>query len=229
MKAFRLEGKYTWRGEEYPTVTTILGVISKPALVYWAGKVVAEEAVRRVQAGEPLDARELAGEPSRQRDKRGDIGSIVHSVLETLAAGGVVGLAQIPAEARSVAESIVAWFEDVKPKILVSEATVVREGAPRYAGTLDMVAEFDGKRMLLDVKTSKGVYREVALQLAAYRYADYIALASGETQEIPEVDECGVLHVTSMGAKLVPMEVGEREREAFLSAARLWEWVNDKG
>ena len=50
-----------------------------------------------------------------------------------------------------------------------------------YAGTLDLIATLrDGKRWLLDLKTSKGVYGDMALQQAAYRFAEYLAIDDGE-------------------------------------------------
>lgn len=48
----------------------------------------------------------------------------------------------------------------------------------RYAGTFDLLAMMAGQDWLLDVKTGKGVYPEVACQLAAYRAAEF-ALTAG--------------------------------------------------
>ena len=37
--------RYELDGKRIPSVTTVLGVINKPGLPYWAAKLVAEEAI----------------------------------------------------------------------------------------------------------------------------------------------------------------------------------------
>lgn len=224
MKAFRSGGKYTFDGNEYPTVTTILQVVSKPALVGWAAKSVAEEAVRRAKNGEPLDVRSLAASPWRTRDAKGDIGSVVHSVLESYAKGEVVAVSSVPEDARAHVSSLLEWLQEFKPDVLASEVTVFHE-KPRYAGTFDAVMKLPSGKWLVDVKTGKGVYREAELQLAAYRHADFIGRADGTRDVMPVVDGCRVLHVTPDTAELVEVHADDKAYEAFLAAARLWEYM----
>jgi len=227
VKAFRSQGKYTWNGEEYPSVTTILSVIAKPALVYWAGKVVAEEAVRRVSAGEELDVRSLASTPNKRRGDKADVGSIVHSVLEAYADGEQVAPEQVPSDARSYVCSLREWLAEHNAEVLHSEATVIHQ-EPRYAGTVDAVMRLNGKTLLVDVKTGKGVYKEAGLQLAAYRYADFIGYADGSSEKMPEVDGAMVLHVTPDGTTDVPFPADRETHKVFLAALTLWEYVNQK-
>jgi hypothetical protein len=54
---------------------------------------------------------------------------------------------------------------------------------------------FAGQRMLLDWKTSKGVYPETACQLAAYQNAEFYIDDDGDEQPMPKVDGLGVVHV----------------------------------
>lgn len=232
MKAFRSGGKYTFDGNEYPTVTTILQVISKPALVGWAAKSVAEEAVRRVKNGEDLDVRSLAASPWRARDAKGDIGSVVHSVLESYAKGEVVAVSSVPEDARAHVSSLLEWLHEFKPEVLASEVTVFHEN-PRYAGTFDAVMKLPsamgpnvgGRTLLVDVKTGKAVYREAELQLAAYRHANFIGRADSTREDMPVVDGCCVLHVTPDAAQMVEVPADDHAYEAFLAAARLWEYM----
>src|SRR3990170_4434209 len=94
-----------------------------------------------------------------------------------------------------------------------------------YAGTLDAIAKIAGETWLIDYKTSKGVYPETALQLAAYGHAEFIGRPGDPTRyAIPPVDQYGVLHLRPEGYELVPMTVDASTFEAFLSAKRLTEW-----
>src|SRR5262249_28914527 len=60
-------------------------------------------------------------------------------------------------------------------------------------------ATIAGRKLLLDTKTGKGVYPEVALQLAAYRYAEFIGLPDGSEAKMPTVDGCAVVHLPEAG------------------------------
>ena len=65
-----------------------------------------------------------------------------------------------------------------------------------YGGTYDLLMMIDGELWLIDIKTGKGLYPEFALQLAAYRWADYIILPGDPTTyDMPNVDSTGVLHL----------------------------------
>lgn len=57
---------------------------------------------------------------------------------------------------------------DYKVKVLWSERQLY---SPlwKFAGTLDRVAEVNGKMCILDIKTSKSLYPSVAIQTAAYK------------------------------------------------------------
>ena len=90
--------RYKLDGLPVTGVTTILnGGVPKPALVYWAGKTVAEyvEAnpleIESLRAREDVDfVRELAGIPAKIRDDAGVTGTAVHDFAEALAATGTV-------------------------------------------------------------------------------------------------------------------------------------------
>lgn len=64
-------------------------------------------------------------------------------------------------------ESFMAWWNMSKPKIVATEMPFYSE-AFRFGGTLDAVAEINGEIVMLDWKTSKGVYADYLLQIAAY-------------------------------------------------------------
>lgn len=228
---------YQWRDETFDSVTTILsGGIPKPALTNWAAKSVAEYVVENlakvsaIAQDDPAAAIDLCkGSPWRQRDKAADVGSTVHQIAEL----HVLGM-PLPDESSldPAVAPVLVWFEkflaEWNPTYELSEATVYsrRYG---YAGTLDAIFTLpDGRRFLCDYKTGRAIYGEVALQLAAYRYADFIGLPDGSEVEMPEVDGCVALHLTSTGYQLVPVEAGPDELKMFRFAQQVRWFVNDR-
>ena len=125
-----------------------------------------------------------------------------------------------------------------------------------YAGTLDVLAEFNGKLGILDLKTSKGIWGEYSLQVAAYAQAfNEIALPKAETRWILRIDQyqkcefCQAKKRTkdttgkAKGGKkncihklgqvqgeweFKELDNQDRDIEAFLAAKKVWEWQNHK-
>lgn len=62
------------------------------------------------------------------------------------------------------------WVEKNKVIFKCAEQKVVSL-RHKYCGTYDFIAEIDGKLILGDIKTSKGIWDEYWFQLAAYKYA----------------------------------------------------------
>lgn len=183
---------YEIEGVSYPSVTTILQVIGKPALINWAAKVE-RELVTEVSCGLYQDAMALPQKLSatawitsladrlgktkasqRELAKASEIGSQAHSLIEwTLKAK----MLQQPGPAPKISDkaqwSFMAWEDwarSVELKPLFVEQVVYSEQYG-YAGTLDLLAEVNGKLTVLDWKTGKAVYSEAHLQNAAYRQA----------------------------------------------------------
>ena len=84
---------YLWDDGEHPSVTSVVGMLPKPALQYWAAKKVAECAVsvdvKRVIAenGEDRAINWLKSAPQRDLNNAADTGTSVHDILEHLALG----------------------------------------------------------------------------------------------------------------------------------------------
>lgn len=196
---------YDWRGDRYFSVTTIIGGgVPKPALINWAKKFTAEYAFDNFSTLGEMHANEdrdgaidwLKNAAFRSRDKAADLGSIVHASCEAVALGKPVP--PWPPTAKPRMEGFKSFLEDTQPDFHNVEASVYNR-TERYAGTLDAIATIAGRRYLLDIKTGKGVYGEVALQLAAYRFAEFIGGADGDEVPMPEVDGCAVLHLPEAG------------------------------
>lgn len=224
-------------------VTTLLSQgFPKNALQYWAAKEVASCAVDERDIWEPLAkrARNAAWEylkeaPFRDRDAAANRGTEVHRLAERLQAGEEI---TVPEELVGHVDQYLRFREDWDPADEIVEGVVINR-AQVYMGTFDSIATLDsfrdacvekrspvvpaGDRILFDIKTSRsGVYPEVALQLAAYRYAEcYLPdPAGGEEVPMPEVDGCAVLHITADEYELIPVDAGPRAFRAFLYAAQ---------
>lgn len=219
---------YTLNGQRYVSVTTVLGVIAKPALVNWAARQVAEAAVSdapriaRLAEIDPESAVErLVRAPWRAKSRAAAAGTLVHAAAEALAGHGRF---EVTPESEPLVRQLVRFLEDCTPEFLGREVTVYST-THGYAGTADAVVRMHGQTWLLDVKTSRGVYPEYTLQLAAYRYADTCLDATGRCDPLPTIDATGVVHVTAGGWRLVPVDAGLDAFAAFLAALRLYTWL----
>ncbi len=96
----------------------------------------------------------------------GAIGTAVHGMVEAHLSGQDVPLGIFP-EAQQAYEAFLRWERQNKIFVFEQEISLVSEEY-RYGGTLDAVGAADGEYVLLDWKTSKGIYGNHQLQLAAY-------------------------------------------------------------
>jgi len=225
---------YSWRNERYWSVTTIInGGLPKPVLVNWAKKFTAEYAVDHFEAFATLveDDRDGAVEwlknaAFRDRDKKAELGSSVHAAVEAFELGKPMPPWALPI--RPHMEHFEQFLLDYRPKIHASEASVYNR-TEKYAGTLDCIASFSNpkRKLIFDVKTGKGVYPEVALQLAAYRYAEFIGLPDGSQRPMPAVDGAAVLHLTPEGYDFREVEADDNIWRSFLYVRETFRFQND--
>lgn len=229
--------RYLLDGERIPGVTTIIGDgLPKPALMNWGIKTVASAAVDQWDelAELPVSERieKLKKAPWEDRDTAARRGSEVHTLAEKLGAGEKI---DVPEELAGHVEACVAFLNDWNPEILVAERPVFSR-RHKYGGTFDLIATLaDGQRWLLDYKTNRsGPFGETALQLAAYRAADFYLDEDSNEQALPAVDACGVIWLRADGYDLVPFEAGPRQHRAFLYVAQvaalqdaMREWKHD--
>lgn len=231
---------YRIDGEFYRRVTTFLGGIPKPWLANWAAKMVAEFAVEEIETirslvenGKATDATKLLkGAPWSKRDDAGDRGTAIHLAAEALARGHEIPDLENEDEL-DCAIAVEAFLKKRGSKILGTEITVFNP-AVGYAGTFDLwEMDTEGMLWLLDWKSSKSVYAEHAVQLAAYRHAEFAVVqrkdaGNGKEEKwtgkvIPwgpdRVDRMGVVHVRPDGATLYPVRYDTRLWTTFRAAA----------
>lgn len=216
---------YWLDGRPVKGVTTLLNAgLPKPALVRWSANTVAEyvadnpEQVEQLRAmGRNSMVNALKGVPWDSRDKAAARGTDVHALAEKLVHGVEVDVpAHLVAHVEGYAKFLDEW--DVQP-ILTEKKVASR--THWYAGTFDLIATVRGVPMLLDLKTSKGIYGEVALQVDAYRNADFYQDDDGHEQPIPECERIAALHVTEAGTSLVPLDSSGAPFRCFLHVAWL--------
>ena len=153
----------------------------------------------------------LKGVPWDKRDEAAARGTDVHDLAERIIHGEEV---EVPEHLAGYVQGYVDWLDAWDITVHATEMVVGRrpnDGIPGYAGTFDADGTFErghlaGKRGLLDWKTSKGVYGENALQLAAYQHADFYLDDDGAEQPMPTYDFLGVVHITPTGTDLYVVE-----------------------
>ncbi|GAA3018482.1 hypothetical protein [Streptomyces fulvorobeus] len=217
-----------------PGVTGIVGMAPKDFLTYWNAKLVAETAVEhrdtvlKLAEKDPAGAVDyLKGAPRRYTKVASDLGSAAHDMFERQARGDTINPRHIHADIKPHVRWFDEFLQQIQPEFLHLEETVWSD-AHQYAGSFDAIARIEGEVVMIDWKTSKAVYDSVALQLAAYRYADRIILA--ETREsipLPAMTGGAVLHVRPEGWALHPMTCDEEVFAAFLHLRGVFDWERE--
>lgn len=217
---YRLDGKWV------PGVTTILGVVNKPALPKWAASAVAEYVADNREAVEHLYAAgrgpmvaALKETPWQKRDDAADRGTTFHDFAERILRGEEV---DVPESQVPLVENAIAFMEDYDIRPLALEAACgSREH--QYAGTVDMFADSNIGRAVWDWKSGKRIYPEYAFQLNAYAFAEFHGL-NGDEQPIPEGIEAAYgVHIRADGYDVVPLAFGRSVFEEFLTIRKTFD------
>jgi hypothetical protein len=209
-------------GRQLMGATTVIKKAMPAYLVPWAAKLTATYAVDNLASWQGLERQAaidlLKGTPDRTRDAAGDKGSIVHRAMESYSQGitpdEVYDAAVLP-----YIQAALAFLTEWQPRFVWVEASVFHPDLG-YAGTLDFIAELPGLGLVIgDYKTGKGIYPEVAAQLAAYRYASHAVGPNHERLGIPKVAGGVVVHLRGDGTyELRPVRCAEAEFEVFRHA-----------
>ena len=161
---------------------------------------------------------------AQKRDKAADTGSLTHSFCESWIKAQIgQGEAPQPQPALSLmTDNFLKWVEEAKPKFLASEKVVYSKEL-FYAGTLDFLAEIDGKTYLGDIKTGSGIYPEMWLQTSGYQ------LALEETEPDLKIDGHIIVNITKDGKLNVETHYDyETSKQGFLAALTLYRTLNNK-
>src|SRR3990167_9680689 len=182
------EHYYELDGKRLYGVTTVLGVIAKPALIPWAVKMATDYIESHVVTGHynlitkvgsiEFDMafndliKEAKSAHRKKKESAGEIGTDSHSLIEDyvkecLRRNEGIALAHSVNENQMVS-NFVQWAMDNEVRFLASEKQLYSESM-WCAGTTDLVLEMKGKKYIGDVKTSSAIYPEHFYQMAGYR------------------------------------------------------------
>lgn len=214
--------KHPMTGVEVPSITNVIGILDKPAIPRWAAKMVAENAWKMraslAEMGQDECIDVLKGSPWRNSGRAADRGTSVHDYLEARALGR--DLPSLTGEAATYQDGADQFLTEYRPEFVRTEFTVFGDG---YAGTGDALVRIGGRLYAADYKTSKALYPEVALQLAALRYGATIVDDDGGVP-MPEVDGCLGVLITPHGFEVREVDAGRDAYEAFLGCLTAWRW-----
>lgn len=230
--------RYTLDGKWVPGVTTVVGILDKPALVTWAATLVAEFVADRPDDVETLRAMgrdtlvtSLKKLPDERKKSAGTRGINIHDVLQTLLE---VGEVDVPDEYVPVIEHAMQFLEDWAIDPIISEIPVASR-KHQYAGKPDLIAGFAHPQTgasgvgIFDWKSGKAMYPEYAWQLTAYAFAEF-AGEGGHERPVPACDAAFGVHIRPDGYDVYPLKFGPDVFNEFLALRELYPIVkNAKG
>jgi hypothetical protein len=164
---------YELNGIEYPSVTTVLGLLDKSgALTYWSARCATEYIAERKdllftdQHSFEQILRDATTAFQSVSKEALDTGSITHNMIEQYVKTGADQHSSND-QAQNSFLAFLEW-EELNHVVWEQSEMTLFETINGYAGTCDAVALVNGVRYLIDFKTSKSIYDEYKTQLAAY-------------------------------------------------------------
>lgn len=227
MYTFEEKGhKHLWDGKRMTGVTTVLGVIAKPALISWAANCAVDyilndviptkdEEEYKVKVGVFKKLCEEARKAHTvKKDKAADIGTLVHAACEAYIKGNQEVV--LDEQGMKMFNNFKKWATDNKVKFIESEKHLYSESM-FLAGIVDGVVEIDGQTWIMDIKTSSGIYAEAFYQMAGYQVL-------WEEMGLPEkITGHIVVNLKKDGTFDEKRSVSnEDNKEAFLSAYKIY-------
>lgn len=199
------DNHYLIKGIKYARVTRVNSVIDKPELRNWYAKTGNTK------------AREIL-------KKRAGFGSTVHKLIEVTLLGNEVCKDNYDSFLMDTLNIFNEWKDKhaLKPHALEQH---LWSDIHKYAGTCDYIGICDGKLMILDWKTSKGIYPEYWIQLAAY-------VNAFEELTGLKVDGAGILQIRDGEHQYIEKDYNELMAiyfPVFLAAKTIYSWKYGDG
>lgn len=229
-----------------PGVTSIIGMLPKPFLQRWSANQAAELAVDAIDYLKEMATRDkegakryIAGAAYRYTQARAKLGSRAHDAFERLMNGEE--LDYVHPDIRLHVAHFREFLAAVNPELVRAE-DVAWSYQHEYAGSFDAILRIwvtrnskgnvviDPTRagtptlVIVDYKTSKSTYPDVALQLSAYRNADVIIDPEGNEEPMPHIDSAAVLHITDEGWSFKGVRADDEVFQHFLTLKKTFEW-----
>lgn len=141
-------------GTRVPGVTTVIGILNKPALIKWANNLGLQG----------IDS-------NKYRDEMADIGTLAHQMIVDYFNGIETDTSEYSENQINLAENCLLsfweWEKGHKIEVILAEEALI-SNEYGYGGTIDCFCKLDNQLTLLDFKTGRAIYDEYFYQLAAY-------------------------------------------------------------
>lgn len=111
-----------------------------------------------------------SGAPNQVKEAAADIGTRAHAYFDKVVKGEAFKIEDVEADIQTPVQSFLGWLKESNIQMVMGD-TRVASLKDKFGGSLDALGWRDGKYILLDWKTSNGIYEEYALQVAAYAQA----------------------------------------------------------
>lgn len=118
-------------------------------------------------------------------------GSNIHDTIETLLIGGVVLYHNYNKTEWQCICRFVEFWTRFQPQLIATEQIIVSINL-RLGGTIDIVCMIDGKRWLIDAKSSNAIHESHEIQIAAYA-----TMWNEQHPDLP-IDCVGILHLKAL-------------------------------
>lgn len=229
---------YTVNNEVVFGVTNIVGVINKPALMYWAVNQAIENLTDLWKPGvayDEIQISEMLGNAKKAHrttsGRAADIGTIghdwVHKHIEARMGKKLLPPMPVNPELKEGVKGFLKWEKEHNVEFLLSEKKIYSKKYG-FAGTLDIEAKVDGLLSVVDIKFSNSIYQEYFLQATSY----LVARIEETKQKYP-----GGIHILRLNkAKpkkgVEPFEAIQKKRplkelRVFLGCLEIYKWQMD--
>ena len=215
---------YTVNNQRVLGVTSIIGILGKPALVNWATKLAVDK-VRERKDFLSTHLEDVLMEAKRehwvQSQQAKELGTRVHAVADRWFSEDKLGLVQEMLKVKNEDErnslSALMEFLKGKNKRKAGERKVYSK-KHKYAGTADYVGDIDIYIDTVgDFKTSARIYPEYFLQAAAY--------AQALTEEGIPVKQTAIIRLGKDGKLEIKFDKNWKDKvPIFLALKKVYEW-----
>lgn len=187
------------RGEKVPSVTTAIGVIGAQSLIYWANKI-GREGVSYWAFMKSAAA----------------VGTLAHSLIEKEVKGECEDIEEKmaacndaeKAKAMKAFSNFCRWAEKNDFQMLGSEMKLV-SNKYNYGGTVDFFGILNGRKVIIDFKTSGSFQKKMFMQLGAYRQLLI------ENEVIDEIEEVLVLRLDKETDDYYEMSMASKDLDEY--------------
>ena len=236
---------YQKPGSDMPlwSVTSVLSnTVAKPNLYGWHNRMGREAIAEFLEPviGQTLTKQHLGTaieeakmRPSRTSGQAADLGNRAHDLLSEYITSRIEKTdiaVEVPEDLQTVWDSFQQWEEDAGIDQYYKTEFAVYSESFKYAGSVDALARNrEGRWMVIDWKTSKDLYPEHAMQVAAYANALSFPImvrseADPTTWSTWDMIEPWVIRLGKTNAECDPRRVTNPQHalDGVLNAMQMW-------